>query len=150
MATPTLYCGWTHDEVYAFVLRHSTLTDAEIAAYFADRTAQAIAILRAKRVRKNVRVHEQSPVRVAGDDRREAIPGRCTFETLLAGHARCPICDILSCHGKGKSHCLPKKGETPVACDWCRERGSSLRESLVTLCSIQSSMDFGLTEGNVR
>jgi hypothetical protein len=144
MATTTLYHGWTHDEVYAFICTHSTLTDAEIAAYFVDRTELGIAILRAKRARKIVRVHEQSPVRVVGDDRREAIPSRCTFETLLAGHARCPMCNILSCHGKGKSHCLLKKGETPVVCDWCRERGSALRESLVTLCAIQSSMDFGL------
>jgi len=91
MATPTLSCGWTHDEVDAFICQHPTLTDAEIAAYFADRRALAIALLRAKRARKSVRMHEQSPVRGAGDHRREAIPSRCAFETLLAGHARCPM-----------------------------------------------------------
>src|SRR5262245_54805210 len=139
MATTTLYRGWTHDEVYAFICTHATLTDAEIAAYFVDRTEQAITVLRARRARKTVRV--------ARADRREATPSRCAFETPLAGHTRCPMCDIPSCYGKGKSHCLLKKGETPVVCDWCWERGAALRESLVTVCSIQSSMDFGLTEG---
>ena len=143
MADTALYHGWTHDEVYAFMCKNPRLTDAEIAAHFADRTEMAIALLRVRRAPKAIMAHEQGSVRVHGDDQQKEIRKWCTFETLLKGHARCPLCGILSCHGKGKSHCLLKKGAKPVVCDWCRERNSTPRVSLVTLCAIQSSMDFG-------
>src|SRR5262245_16947112 len=125
---------------------HPRLTDAEIAAHFADRTEMAIALLRARRAPKASMTPEQGPVGVHGDEHPKAIRKQCTFGTLLQGHARCPRCGILSCHGKGQVHCRLEKGAQPVVCEWCQERHAPPRVSLVTVCAIQSAMDFGSGE----